>query len=93
MGRFDVKNEEKTPSDANKRGKEFNGENNVQREAFAGSSMVLNTLQVKFDCGEGSEGGRFLECLRLTTAYVSTKLECGGDVKTSIMNRKLFELA
>ena len=58
-GRFDVKNKEKTPSDANKRGKGFGSRNNVRREAFSGSSEALNTLQVKFDCREGNEGGRF----------------------------------
>ena len=31
-----------------------------------------------------------MECLRLTTAYLSTKLEGGGDVETSIRNRKVF---
>ena len=59
MGRFDVKSKEKTPLDSNKRGKEFSGGNNVQREAFAGTSEALNGLQVKFDCREGNEGGRF----------------------------------
>ena len=57
MGRFDVKSEEKTPPDANKRGKVFSGGNNVWREAFAGTSKALNALQVKFNCGEGNEGG------------------------------------
>ena len=52
MGRFDVKIEEKASSDANKRGKVFGGGNNVQREAFDGTSEALNALQVKFDCGE-----------------------------------------
>ena len=52
---------------------------------------MLNALQFKFDCGEGNEGGRFSECVRLTTAYLSTKLKGGGDVKTSIRNRKLFK--
>ena len=93
MGRFDVKSEEKTPVDKNKRGKEFGGGNNVQREAFSGTSEVLNALQVKFDCREGNEGGRFLECIRLTTSYLSTKLEGSGDVKTSIWNGKVFEPA
>ena len=93
MGIFDVKNEEKAPSDANKSGKVFGGGNNVSREAFAGTSKALNALQVKFDCGEGNEGGRFLECLRLTTAYMSTKIEGGGDVKMLIRNGKVFEPA
>ena len=86
MGRFDVNNEEKAPSDAKKRGKGFSSGNTVRREDFAGTSKALNTLQVKFDCGEGKERGRFLECLQLTTAYLITKLEGGGDVKMSIRN-------
>ena len=52
MGRYKVKGEEKTPSDANKRGKGFGGGNNARREAFAGTSEALNALQVKFDCRE-----------------------------------------
>ena len=93
MRRFDVKSKEKAPSDANKRGKGFDGGNNVQREAFAGTSEALNMLQVKFDCNEGNEGGRFSECIRLKTAYLSTKLEGGSDVETSIRNGKVFEPA
>ena len=50
-------------------------------------------LQVKFDYGEGNEGGRFSECIRPTMAYLSTKIEGGGDVKTSIQNGKLFKPA
>ena len=91
MGRFNVKNEEKAPSDANKRGKGFGSGNNVQREAFAGTSEALNALLVKFECGEGNEGGQFLEYIRMTTAYLSKNLEGGGNVKTSIRNGKLFE--
>ena len=68
MGRSDVKSKEKAPSDANKRRKIFSGGNNVRREGFSGTSEALNELQVKFDCGEGNEGGRLLECIRLTTA-------------------------
>ena len=34
-----------------------------------------------------------MECLRLTTAYLSTNLEERGDVNTSIWNRKVFEPA
>ena len=34
-----------------------------------------------------------MECIRLTTAYLSTKLEGGGDVKTSIQNGKVFDPA
>ena len=88
-----MKSEEKTPPDANKRGKGFGGGNNVWRESFAGTSKVLNLLQVKFDCGEGNKGGRFSECIRLTTAYLGTKLEGGGDIETSIRNGKVFEPA
>ena len=90
MSRFDVRSEEKAPSDANKRGKGFGGRNNVRREDFDGTSEALNALQVEFDCGEGNEGGRFSECMRLATACLSTNLEGGGDVKTSIRNRKVF---
>ena len=49
-----MKSEEKTLSDAKKRGKAIGGGNNVQREDFAGTSEALNALQVKFDCGEGN---------------------------------------
>ena len=93
MGRFDVKNKEKAPSDANKRGKGFGVRNNVRREAFDGTSEALNALPVKFDYREENEGRRFSKCIRLTAAYLSTKLEGGGDVKTSIRNGKLFEPA
>ena len=34
-----------------------------------------------------------MECLRLTTAYLNTKLEGGGDGETSIRKGKVFELA
>ena len=91
MGRFDVKSEENTPSDANKRGKGFGGGNNVQKEAFAGTSEALNALQVQLNCGEGNEGGQLSECIRLTTAYLSTKLEGGSNAETSIRNGKVFE--
>ena len=53
---------------------------------------MLNALQVKFDCGEGNEGGRFSECVMPMTAYLSTKLKedeenkrtevTGGQLKT-----------
>ena len=52
-----MKSEDKTPSDGNKRGKGFDGGNNVRRETFAETSKLLNALQVKFGCGEGNEGG------------------------------------
>ena len=68
MERFDVKNEERAPSDANKREKGFDSGNTVRREYFSGSSKSLKALQVKFDCGGGNKGGRFSECLQLTTA-------------------------
>ena len=60
MGRFDIKSEEKAPSDANKRGNGFDGGKNVRREDFAATIKALNALQVKFDCGEGNQGGEFL---------------------------------
>ena len=91
MGRFDVKNEEKKLSDSNKRGKGFGCGNSIWREAFSGTSKALNTLLFKFDCGKGNEGGQFSECVSLTTVYLSTKLEGGGDVETSIWNGKVFE--
>ena len=93
MERFDVKNEERAPSDANKREKGFDSGNTVRREVFSGTSEALNALQVKFKCREGNEERRFLECLQLTTAYLSTKLEGGGDVETSIRNGKVFDPA
>ena len=34
-----------------------------------------------------------MECIRLTTAYLSTNLEVGGEVETSIRNGKVFEPA
>ena len=86
-----MKNEEKAPLDANKIGKAFGSGNTVRREAFPGTNKEINVLQVKFDCGEENEGGRFTECLGLTTTYLSTKLEGGGDVKMSIRNGKVFE--
>ena len=60
MGRFDVKNKEKAPSDANKTGKGFGSENTVRRETFDGTSEALNTLQVKFNCGGRERGGKIL---------------------------------
>ena len=47
-----MKNEEKAPSDANKRGKVFGSGNTVHREDFVWTSEALNAIQVKFDCGE-----------------------------------------
>ena len=69
IGRFDVKNEEKTPSDANKRGKGFGSGNTVWREASSGTIGELNAVQVKSDFREGNKGGTFSECLQVTTAY------------------------
>ena len=60
MERFNVKNEYKSPSDANKKGIRFSSRNTVCREAFAGKIEDINALQVKFDCGEGNRGGRLL---------------------------------
>ena len=34
-----------------------------------------------------------MECIRLTTVYLSTNIEGGGDVETLIRNGKLFEPA
>ena len=78
--------------DTSKKGKGFGSRNTVWRDYFARTSEALNVIQVKFDCGEGNErGGGFSEYLRVTTMYLSTNLEGGGDVETSIWNRKLFE--
>ena len=52
-----MKNEEKAPLDANKRGKGFSRGNTVRRKYFYGTSEALNALQFKVDCGEGNEGG------------------------------------
>ena len=93
MRRFDVKSEENMLLDANKRGKGFVVRNNIWREALAGTSEVLNALQVKFYCGGGDTGGPFSECIRLKTAYLSTKLKGGGDVETLIRDGKLFQPA
>ena len=90
---FYVKSKENAPLDTNKRGKGFRGGNNVRREAFYGTSEVLKALQVKFDCGEGSERGRFSKRIRLTTVYLSTKLKGAGNVKTLIWNGKVFDPA
>ena len=49
MGRFDVKNEKKVTSYANKIGKGFRSGNTVRNESFSGTSEALNALQVKFD--------------------------------------------
>ena len=93
MGRFDVKCEEKTSSDAKKIGKGFGGGNNVWREYFAETSEAMNMLQVKFDCGEGNKVGRLSERIRLKTVYLSTKIEGGDEVEMLIQNGKLFEPA
>ena len=79
--------------DANNRRKGFGGGNNFRRGDFSRTSEALNALQFNFECGEGNEGGRFSECIRLTTIYLSTKLEGSGNVETSIRNGKVFEPA
>ena len=84
MGKFEVNTKEKAPAGAKNKGRGFASRQAVRRGEFMGSNKALNTLQVNFNCGEGNEGGRFSECLRVTTAYLSTKLEGGGDVNTSI---------
>ena len=58
-----MKNKEKTPSDANKRGKGLGSGNTVWSKAFARMSEALNVLHIKFYCEEGNEGGRFSECI------------------------------
>ena len=45
--------------DANRIRKGLGSGNTVRREAFAGTSEAMNALQVKFDCGEWNDGGRF----------------------------------
>ena len=93
MGKFDEKNKEKPPSDANKKGRGFGSGNFVHRETVSGMSKALNAIQVKFDCGEGNEGGQFLECPQVTTMYLRTKLEGGGGVETSIRNGRVLNPA
>ena len=93
MGTFDVKNEKKAPLGSDRKIRGLSSGNTVQSEYFSGTSEVLNALQVNFNCGEGNEGGRFLECLQVTTSYLSMKLEGGGDVDTSIRNRRVFKSA
>ena len=44
MGRFNVKNEKKAPSNTNKKGKGSGSGNIILREAFSGKSKALNTL-------------------------------------------------
>ena len=55
-----MKNEDKAPSDANKRGKVFGSGNTIWREDFDGTSEALNMLQVKFDYREVTRGNVFL---------------------------------
>ena len=76
-----------------KKGREFGCGNTVCKEDYDGTRKTINKLQVKFDCREGSEGVQFSEFLRVTTAYLSKKLEGSGDVETLIRNGKVFELA
>ena len=63
MGKFNVNNEEKAPSNTKKRGKLFGSRITVWREAFDGTRKALNALLVNFYCKEGKKGGQFLECL------------------------------
>ena len=51
MLRFDVKNQEKVTSYANKKGRVLGSRNTVRREAFDVTSKAFNAPQVKFDCG------------------------------------------
>ena len=88
-----MKNDEKAPLEAKKKGRGFGSRNTIRREAFAGTSEALNMLQVKFDIREGNEERRFSEQLQVTTAYLTTKLEGGGDVKMLIRNGKVFDPA
>ena len=88
-----MNNKEKALMDANKIGKEFGSRNTARRESFAGKSEALNALQVNFNCREGNEGDQFSECLQVTTVHLSTKLEGGSDIETSIQNGKVFEPA
>ena len=91
MGNFDVRNKEKAPSVANRKGRGSTSGNTICRESFTGMSDELNVLQAKFDCGEGNEGGLFLEFLQVTTAYLRMKIKGGEDVETLICNGKSFE--
>ena len=61
MGKSDVNTEDKAPSGAYIKGRGFIRRNMVWREAFVGTSEALNTVQVKFDCGEWNEWGQFSE--------------------------------
>ena len=88
-----MKNKEKAPSDTNKKGRGLGSRNTVPSKDFSGMSKSLNALQVKFNCREGNEEGRFLEFLRVTTVNLIMKLEGGGDIKTPIRNGKVFEPA
>ena len=44
-----MKNREKAPSEANKRGIGFGSGNTARREDFSATSKSLNKIQVKFD--------------------------------------------
>ena len=91
MGKSEVKIKEKVTAEGSRKGRGYTSRHTVRRRSFVGTSEALNTLHVKFNCGEGNEGGRFSECLRLTTAYLSMKLEGGGDIETSIWNGTFFD--
>ena len=65
----------------------------MRRETFVGTVKDLNTFHVRFDCVEVSYGGRLSEFLRLTTSYLSTKIEGSRDNKTLIQNGEVFKPA
>ena len=54
-----MKNEEKAPLGAKRKGRELASRNTVQREDISGTSESFNALQVKFDFREGKKEGRF----------------------------------
>ena len=50
-------------------------------------------MHIKFDYGEGNEGGRFSDCLRGMTAYLIKNIKGGRDFNTLIRNGKVFNTA
>ena len=93
MGKLEVKNKERAPQGENRKGRGFTSGHAVRREAFTRTIKALSMLQVKFNCGEGNEEGRFLECMRVKIKYLRTKLEFDGNIKTSIRNGEVFKPA
>ena len=91
MRKSEVKIKEKVTAEGSRKGRGYASRHTVRRRSFVGTSEALNTLHVKFNCGEGKEGGRFSEFLRLTTAYLSMNLDGGRDIETSIRNGKCFD--